>query len=450
MEKLALLGGPKAVTLDYEKIGNRPIVPEKAYKTVEDMMRKGEISSSPLVTAFEKRFADYIGVEYGLALSNGTSAIMAGLYALGVGPGDEVLVPSYTFWASAGPIAACNAIPVFCDIDPQTHCIAPEEMEARITSRTKAVVVVHVWGNPADMDAIMAIADKHGIQVLEDCSHAHGAIYKGKKVGSIGQAACFSFQGSKTLPGGEGGILVTNSRRIYEKAASLGSYERLHAFGEDSEVRKYALTGMGYKFRIHPLAVAIVDANMDELDERNQIRNANAHYFEEGISGLDCFVPQQVLEGCEREFSYHYMFFDNQKLSGISTSTLLTALSEEGVLCGTCGYGRLHQAPFYTEGGLWGGLGCPFDCPHGPGSYLPTEELPVSEFFAEYTFMAAPRFENPCKELIDQYIAAYQKVAANGEALRQYEKDNGLKDAPLPVSGRSINLFKRETAATKK
>ena len=172
MEKLALLGGPKAVTLDYEKLGNRPIVPEKAYKKVEELMRKGEISSSPLVTSFEKRFADYTGAAYGLALSNGTSAIMAGLYALGVGPGDEVLVPSYTFWASAGPIVACNAIPVFCDIDPRTHCIAPEEIEARITSRTKAVVVVHVWGNPADMDAIMAIAGRHGIQVLEDCSHA--------------------------------------------------------------------------------------------------------------------------------------------------------------------------------------------------------------------------------------------------------------------------------------
>ena len=447
MEKLALLGGPKAVTLDYEKLGNRPIVPEKAYKKVEELMRKGEISSSPLVTSFEKRFADYTGAAYGLALSNGTSAIMAGLYALGVGPGDEVLVPSYTFWASAGPIVACNAIPVFCDIDPRTHCIAPEEIEARITSRTKAVVVVHVWGNPADMDAIMAIAGRHGIQVLEDCSHAHGAMYKGKRVGSIGHVGCFSFQGSKTLPAGEGGILVTNSRSIYEKAASLGSYERLCTFGEDSQVRRYALTGMGYKFRIHPLAVAIADAGLDELEERNQIRNDNGRYFEAGIADLDCFVPQQVLKGCEREYAYHYMFFDNQKLCGISTNTLLTALSQEGVVCGTCGYGRLHQAPLYTEGGPWGKLGCPFDCPHGPGSYLPTEELPVSEFFAEYTFMAAPRFENPCKELIEQYIAAYHKIAASGEALRQYEKDHGQEDASLPVTGRSINLFQPKPSA---
>jgi dTDP-4-amino-4,6-dideoxygalactose transaminase len=190
-----------------------------------------------------------------------------------VGPGNEVIVPSYTFWATAVPIIAANGVPVFCDVDPDTYCIDPREIVKKITPRTKAIMVVHVWGNPADMHSIMEIGAKYKLKVIEDCSHAHGSLWKGKKVGIIGDVGCFSLQGSKTLPAGEGGILVTDNREYYEIAVAYGHYDRVEKFPENSEYKKYSLTGLGYKFRANPLGITIANHGLDELDQRNAIRN---------------------------------------------------------------------------------------------------------------------------------------------------------------------------------
>ncbi|MEG2571266.1 MAG: DegT/DnrJ/EryC1/StrS family aminotransferase, partial [Clostridia bacterium] len=227
MANLALLGGEKTVTIDYEAVATRPVVCQKGIDAAVEIMKKGEISNSSVVDVFEAKFKKFVGAEYGACLSNGTSCLQAALFAVGVGAGDEVIVPSFTFWASAAPIIATNGVPIFCETDPETHCLDPKDVEARITPKTKAIMVVHVWGNPADMDAIMAIAKKHNLKVVEDCSHAHGSTYKGKKVGTIGDVGCFSMQGSKLLVAGEGGIFVTNTKEYYERALALGSYDRL-------------------------------------------------------------------------------------------------------------------------------------------------------------------------------------------------------------------------------
>jgi len=202
--KLALLGGQKSIVRTKEELAI-PVVPEKAYDTVIDMMKKGDISFSPVVGNFERKFADYIGVDYGLCICNGTTSIQAGLFAVGVGAGDEVIVPSFTFWATVGPVIASNAIPVFADVDLELQTLTAETIEKCITPKTKAILVVHTWGTPCEIEPIIELAKKYNLKVIEDCSHAHGATYHGKKVGSFGDVGCFSLQGSKVLPAGEGG-----------------------------------------------------------------------------------------------------------------------------------------------------------------------------------------------------------------------------------------------------
>lgn len=432
MEQLALLGGKKAVTLDYEAVANRPLVSQKGMDAVNDLMRKGKISQSPTVREFEKRFAAYVGAKHALAVNNGTASLGTALFAVGATLGDEVIVPSYTFWATVAPIVAEHATPVFCDVDPDTYCVDPADIERKITSRTKAIMLVHVWGNPCDMDAVMAIARKHRLAVIEDASHAHGATYKGKKVGTIGDIGCFSLQASKLLPAGEGGILVTDNREYYERAVALGQYDRIADLPEDSPYRRYVLTGMGHKYRPHPLAIAIADAHLDDLDERNAIRNRNAQALEAAIADLGFLVPQKQYDGAQREYAYHYMRFDNQKFAGISTFTLLKALAAEGVICGYCGYGRLHNAPLFAQGGAYG------DC----GPHKEAVSLPVTEHLADATLMIAPRFENDCPELIAQYAAAFHKVAENRDALAQYEKAHDFAAEKKSLSGRSVAIFK--------
>jgi perosamine synthetase len=432
MSKLALLGGEKAVRLDYAKVANRPLVTEKGIADAVELMKKGEISSSPSVQAFEKRFAEYVGAKYSVATNNGTASLDCALFAAQVRPGEEVLVPSYTFWATVVPILAEHAVPVFCDVDPETFCIDPADIERKITAKTKAIMLVHVWGNPANMDEIMKIARRHHLKVIEDCSHAHGAKYRGTNVGLIGDVGCYSMQASKLLCAGEGGILVTNDRECYERALSLGQYDRISKLPEDSPYRRYALTGMGHKYRPHPVAIAIANANLGELDERNAIRNANAEAFAESIADIPFLRAQKVCEGAAREYSYQYYFYDKEKFGGISTIALLKALSSEGVVCGYCGYGRLHKAPLFLQGGAYG------DC----GAHAEPVSLPVTELLAEQTFMAAPRFEKECPELLKQYAEAYRKVAENWKDLAEYDRTHDFAAERKNLSGRSVALFK--------
>jgi perosamine synthetase len=441
MATLALFGGEKTVTLDYEKEGNLPLVNEKGIQKVTELMRKGEISFSPIVKEFERKFADYVGAKYALCCCNGTTSLQEALFAVGVKPGDEVIVPSYTFWATAAPIVAAHGVPVFCDVDKDTYCLDPIEIEKKITNKTRAIMVVHVWGNPADMDSIVKVARKYKVAVVEDCSHAHGAEWKGEKVGILGDVGCFSLQGSKLLPGGEAGILVTNNRECYERAVALGHYERLTSLPEDSLYKKYALTGLGFKHRVHPLAIAIADSAFEDLDERSNIRNRQGKLLEDGIKAIKCITVQKVYDGAVRQFAYHFATYDETSLEGVSAMTFMKALKAEGVIVGVCGYGRLHKAPLFVEGEPYGN-GCPGNCTHVSNNFDRTNVvLPVTEYLASHTFMAAPRFEKENTQLIEQYVSAYNKVVSNVDELIKYERDNGDINNDERLNSRSINLL---------
>jgi len=419
MSELALLGGDKAVTL---KAGSKELASDELNEIVLNQIKKGEITGkAKVLDEFEERFSDYTGAEFALTSCNGTTSIQQGLFGVGVSPGDEVLVTSYTFWASVGPIITNHGIPVFCDVDPDSYCISPDDIEKKITSKTKAILAVHVWGAPCNMDALLEIADEHDLGVVEDCSHAHGAEWNGQKLGTIGDVGCFSLQGTKLLKAGEGGVLVTDDRECLERAAVLGNNRKKY-LADDSPYRKYSTGGFGFTHRAHPLGIAIANHQLKELDEMNEIRDTAGRYLEEGIDNIDAVSPQKVYEKGRRVYAYHYMKYDPEKMEGVSLSTFLKALRAEGVSCGGNWYGKLHKEDLFLEKTPYG-KGCPGKCEHVKIDRTnEAPELPATEYLHDHTFRAAPRFEQPCEELLEQYIEAYQKVYANVDQLKSYQE----------------------------
>jgi dTDP-4-amino-4,6-dideoxygalactose transaminase len=243
---LAVNGGAKAITLDQEEALRWPRLTEEDEQAVLELIRKNEISVSQEPIKLEKEFAQFLGAQYALSEVNGTAALYAALFVLGIKQGDEVICPSYTYWATAMPAVTLGAKVVFCEVDPKNLNMDPEDFRKKITSRTKAVIPVHLWGLPCEMDEIIAIARENKIAVIEDACHAHGAEYRGKKIGTLGDFGIFSFQASKNLPGGEGGMLITDNEEYYFQAVALGHYRRAADLPENYS--KYQHTCLGFNF----------------------------------------------------------------------------------------------------------------------------------------------------------------------------------------------------------
>ena len=225
MEKLAILGGEPAIASNPEELFKWPIFTKEDEEAYLDVMRKNSFSGTDLTEKFQVEFADWIGRKYALAYCNGTMSISAAMYAIGLGMGDEIICPTKTYWGSVSQAINFGASAVFCNINDDLS-LDPDDLERCITPKTKAVVVVHYFSYPADMDRIMAIARKHNIKVIEDVSHAQGAVYKGRKVGTFGDVAAMSLMSGKAFAAGELGVLVTDNREYYERAVAYGHYER--------------------------------------------------------------------------------------------------------------------------------------------------------------------------------------------------------------------------------
>jgi len=237
-----------------------PVIGEEELKNVMEAVRSGWISSKgPFIEEFERRFSSYIGVKYGVATSNGTTALHLALLALGIGKGDKVLVPSLTFIAVANAVTYTGAEPVFVDSHPEYWCIDPEKIEEKIDDHTKAIIAVHSYGHPCDMDKIMSIARDHELYVIEDCAEAHGAEYKGKKVGSFGIISCFSFYGNKIITTGEGGMCLTNDEELANKMRIF----RDHGMNPN---KKYWHDVIGFNYRMTNLQAAIGVAQLEKID----------------------------------------------------------------------------------------------------------------------------------------------------------------------------------------
>jgi dTDP-4-amino-4,6-dideoxygalactose transaminase len=322
---LALRGGSPVRTAPF------PSWPEFGAEEEEAVLRAlrsgkwGRLDGSEVAT-FEQDFASYHDCRYGVAVLNGSVSLKIALLSAGIKAGDEVIVPPYTFLATASVVVEVNAVPVFADIHPDSYCLDPKSVEAAITPRTRAIMVVHLGGLAADMDALNAIAKKHGIALIEDAAHAHGGEYKGKKLGSLGDIGSFSFQSSKNLASGEGGILVTNDSSLEQTARSL------HNCGRMTGGVWYGHQILGGNNRLSELQGALLNAQMQRLEAQTKRRDANGRYLNEKLAEIPGLSPLPRGQG-ETIHPYHlYVFrYSSDAWDGIPRARFLEAMAAEGI-----------------------------------------------------------------------------------------------------------------------
>ena len=310
------------------------------------------------VVRFQEAFARYSDCRYGIAAANGTVTMEIALRALGVRPGDEVIVPAYTFIATATAVLTINAVPIFVDIDPDTYNLDPRRIQEALTDKTKAIIPVHFGGQPAAMEAINELARQHGIAVLEDAAHAHGSAYRGRKCGSLAEAGSFSFQASKPITAGEGGIITTNREELAERCESLVWAGRRKG---EPWFRHYELAGNA---RMTEIQGAILSVQLTRLDDQIAHRRANALLLDGLLEGIDGIEPCSVLPTTTAH-SYHiYMLrYRPDAFSGLPKAQFVRALSAEGIAPVMEGYiTPLYRNPMFLERNMWGGA-CPLDCP---------------------------------------------------------------------------------------
>lgn len=343
MEQLAINGGSKTVTRTFPW----PIYDEQEVQAVAEVVRSGQWGNpdcADAVAQFEQQFAAYCGTKYAITCVNGSVSLRLALMACGLRPGDEVIVPPYTFIATASVVLEINCVPVFVDIDPETYNLDPAKIEAAITSRTKAIVPVHFAGLACDMDAILAIAHRHQLRVIEDAAHAHGAAYKGRKLGSIGDAGSFSFQSSKNLTSGEGGIVVTNDDALYETINSLRNVGRL------PHGQWYDHFNPGCNYRITQLQAVLLSEQLKRLDEQTRVRDENGQYLDRLLSTVAGITPLSRGTAPIRHCYHLYIFkYDKAAFGNLPKKAFVDRLAAEGVPC-SAGYPHpLYKQPVFQQ-----------------------------------------------------------------------------------------------------
>ncbi|BCS30978.1 3-amino-5-hydroxybenzoate synthase [Luteitalea sp. TBR-22] len=358
------------------------------------------------VAEFERRFAAMHGCAHAIAVVNGTVSLRIALMAAGLQAGDEVIVPTYTFLSTATAVVEANAVPVFVDVDLDTFNIDPTQVEAAITPRTRAIIPVHFAGQPADMDAILAIASRHGLFVLEDAAHAHGATWRDRPCGSIGHVGSFSFQSSKNLTSGEGGIITTNDAALAESCRSIHNCGRVPG---GVWYEHHVISG---NYRLGELQGALLNSQLDRLEAQTATRDANGDYLAARLSSLPGLHPQARPSWCTRHSRHLFMLRLDAAAFGAPRSAVLEALQAEGVPA-VGGYGYpLPDQPLFRNKAF--------------GPYLPDRDR------LDYTRVACPNSRLICAEQaiwldqstmlgsradIDDIAAAFEKVHAHRDAL---------------------------------
>ncbi len=411
-KSLAVLGGEPAVKLNYPAW---PVHDEREVEAVAEVIRSGQWGGfpypGPRTQTFLKRFLEFQGGEHAIMAANGTVTLEIALRAANIGWGDEVIVPAYTFQATAAAPMAAGAIPVIVDIDPNTYCIDPKAVEAAITPRTRAIIPVHVGSLMADMDAIMAFAERHNLIVVEDCAHVHGMQWRGRGAGTIGHFGSFSLQSSKILTSGEGGILICKTRELAEAAASVVNCGR--PADEDGEVKI-----MGANFRSSELHAALANAQLERLPEQTRQREAMVGYMDEALSeipGVRVFRPDPRIT---RRSVFLYIFAVDPAIWDVDNHTVCAALEAEGLEVDT-GYPAMHRydlfQPQLTR--------LPVPAAHPERFDFTSMELPVATNAAECESVWLPEAVfRAGREGVDQAVAAIRKVYEHRTELLELEQ----------------------------
>ena len=308
---------------------SRPHFDEDELSEIKSVLESGWVSQGPKCKEFEKAIADYTGSKYAIAVSNCTSALHLSLLAQGIEPNDEVIVADFTFPATGHAVMYCNAIPVFCDINPLTYNIDPNGIEDLIISPdTKAIIPVHTFGQMCDMDPIMDIADSHDLVVIEDAACALGAKYKGRHAGTIGNTGCFSFHGTKGITTGEGGAVVTDDPEVADKIRSLSTFGMAAAWdrkGDSSTIPEF--TELGYNYKMSDISAALVVAQMKKLDKIIEKKRALADYWNETLCGVSSIDFPHISRGCFHVFQRYVCLVD----AAVDRNSVIRKLQQNGI-----------------------------------------------------------------------------------------------------------------------
>ena len=340
----------------------RPLLGREEEEAVRKVIESGILAHGPEVEAFEEEFAEYLGVKHVIAVSNGTTALDVALKAAGIKEGDEVITTPFTFIATSNSILYQNAKPVFADIDPETYTLDPDSVMELLTPKTKAILVVHLYGHPADMDPLREIAEDHGLLLIEDAAQAHGAMYKDMKVGGIGDVSAFSFYPTKNMTTGEGGAVATNDDEIARKARLIRNH---------GQERRYYHVMLGYNYRMTSIAAAIGRVQLRKLDSMNEARRRNAASLNRVISRIEGLVTP-----VEKDWAHHvyhqYVVRVTDKCR-YTRDELKNLLEDKGVGTGIHYPMIIPDQPLYKELGI----GCPKGCPEAARAARQVLSLPV-------------------------------------------------------------------------
>jgi perosamine synthetase len=394
-EALALHGGPKAVSIGGSDAWRWPRYGQAEEEAVLALVRR---PSYDPIAALEKDWQEKFDAKHVRAYSSGTGALTAMFFALDLPPGSEIMVPSYTFFATIVPMRNFGLVPLFVDINPRTLNFDVEDAKKRLTKNTRAVLPVHWMGLPCDMDEICDWANQKGLIVLEDAAHAHGAKLQGKLMGNWSRMSIFSFQTTKPLPALEGGVGVYQEQDDCDRATAYSHYDQC-----SGKYAKYKGSGLGMKLRMHPMAAAMARTQLTGLADRNAAGVAQVRRLNERLTQLPGLFEQQTRSDCERiYYSSNKLYIDEAK-AGMSRAACVKALQAEGVRASASSYPLQHKMPLYAEAQWW----------HHP-PLIP--DLPGSEQ-ANATAISLPYFTSEQPELVEQYALAFEKVWAHRKQL---------------------------------
>jgi dTDP-4-amino-4,6-dideoxygalactose transaminase len=343
-DRPAMLGGAKAHPAPFP---SWPVVDQTEERAILDTLRSGKWyrGNGANVARFEEAYKQLTGARACLATANGTSALVTSLNAMGIEPGDEVIVPPYTFIATVNAVLRQYAVPIFVDTDPETFQMDARKLEDAITPRTRAIIPVHLGGNVCNLDAILPIAARHNVPVLEDACQAHLAEWRGRKVGTFGLAGCFSFQASKNLNSGEGGAILTNDEDLRERCFAFHN----NGSGFRSIGSNFTYNSTGCNLRMPEFQAALLTAQMTRIEAQARTRTGNASYLTSMLKEIAGIAPAAMYDGCTRNAYHLYMFrYGKQQFAGLPRSAFLKALAAEGVPA-SGGYSPLNTQPFLNN-----------------------------------------------------------------------------------------------------
>lgn len=419
---LALLGGHAAVADPGPHFSWPPLDNQTAMAVLDQLGESISVyDRSGIIAELEDALAKYFDVRHVVLTSSGTAALHSMYAASGLEPGDEVIVPAYTFFATATPLLHLGVVPVLADSN-ETGNISVDEVAGKVTSRTKAIVVTHLWGIPADVEGLRDFAYRHNLMLLEDASHAHGAEVSGQKVGTFGRAAALSMNGPKPLSAGEGGFVLTDDDELYYRVLLHGQYNKRcrNEIPATHPLHRYAVSGMGLKFRIHPLAAAIAFDQLNRLDDYLDGREQIAHYMCTQLGQLRGIVVPDV-PATDRPAWYGLpLIYEPDELDGLPVERFYAALQAEGCLevdrpGSTC---PLNTLPLFQDAEPL--------FPHDPvlyGLHYHPGEFPVAEQVHRYTLKLPVWHREADLPLVRRYLDGFCKVTENYKQLMGTKRD---------------------------